>query len=153
MRSRERRGGRIHPWSPLRGPSTPLRGPLTTQPSKHHIAYFSTITVLPLTPAISAFSTLATSFTATITFALFSPAVILGIYFVFQPTGRRIQSFICLLFTKSSGHFTSQLDNVFDWTGLCFTSYSTSQFPVPRFPVPRIFNNFHWLASSTPSVS
>ena len=27
-------------------------------------------------------------------------------------------------------------DNVFDWTGLCFTSNSTSHLPVPRFPVP-----------------
>ena len=43
MRRRERRGGKTHPWSPFRGPSTPLRGPLL---ASHHIAYFSTITVL-----------------------------------------------------------------------------------------------------------
>ena len=137
MRSRERRGGRIHPWSPLRGPLTP-------QPSNHHIAYFSTITVLPLTPAISAFSTLATSFTATITFALFSPAVTFGIFSVFQQKGRQIQSFICLPFTKPSGHFTSQIDirKTMYLIGLVFVSPvippPTSQFPGSQF-LPRNF--------------
>ena len=131
MRSRERRGGRIHPWSPLRGASTPLRGPLTTQVSNHRIAYFSTITVLSLT-----FATAASNFSFTATFIFAEQLYLLQI-----PSISNFWDFLSTLVIHSSTIQQAILsllqlldplkkDNVFDQNELfCFTSYST----VPPF--------------------